>query len=324
MTTELDLLAAARPPARTTPRDLVTPAARQELKNSIISTPRDIAPSRATSHPRRKWLLSGALVSAAAVAAVIVTGVLLPDNAPGGPSKAGAATLNRLAVTAAGGPTVGVGQFDFTWKVFAQKSADGVETSLQQLWTASTGEAWGYSDPGTTSKPAIAPFCIHRRAGAGDSDFDEPTPAFLATYPTNPDALNSFLRAHVHGSTSTDEAVFVAVGDMLRTQLPSPALRAAGFRVLAMTGHVRVTPDASDAKGRSTVRVDFTGRRGSTESLYFDPATSRITEEADSADGAFFARTVTVKTEVTNSVPRAVIACADSPKHHGLTRPPVH
>ena len=226
-------------------------------------------------------------------------------------------------MTAAGGPRVGPGQFDFTWKVFAQKSGNRVLTSLDQRWTASTGEAWGYSDPGTTMQPRIAPFCIHRRAGVGDADFDEPTPAFLATYPTDPDALKSFLRTRVHGSTSTDEAVFVAIGDMLRTQLPSPELRAAGFRVLAMTDHVRVTPGVADARGRSTVRVDFTGRPHVTESLFFDPATSRITEEADFAGGDFVDRTVTVRNEVTHSVPRAVVACADSPSHHGLSRPPV-
>ena len=40
-------------------------------------------------------------------------------------------------------------------------------------------------------------------------------PDYAATMPTEPHLLDAFLRARTLGSTSQDEAVFVAIGDML-------------------------------------------------------------------------------------------------------------
>lgn len=319
MTSELELLAKARPTLAIEPSELVPTDQRPALIAAILASTeiRQATPRTIQRRARLAWAAAGAVAIGAVATLVIST--LLPADAPGGPDKASAAILDQLAATAAGGAALGPGTFDFSWSVLTA----GRATSLEQIWTAASGEAWGYSDPGTTVEPTIAPFCIHKLPGSGDSDFDEPSPAFLATYPTNPSDLAAFLRAHVHGSQSKDEAMFVAIGDMLRTHLPSPTLRAAGFRVLAMTDGVRVTSNVRDAKDRRTTRVDFMRRGGPVESLYFDPATSRVTEESTTTNGRLASTTVIIETEIVRSVPTSVVACADSPGHRGLTSPPV-
>jgi hypothetical protein len=330
MSTELDQLAAARPEPAITTADAVTLAERSQMLDTILATPRAQADDTGRQRqrtPRRRRLLGGSLAAAAGVAALVIATVALPANSPGGPGRAGAATLERLAVTAAGGPSVGPGQFDFVWKIGTEDipgSGSDEGSWNEQYWTAPSGEVWGYSDRGKTMQPPTAPFCIHRQAGHGDENFDEPTAAFLATFPTNPDQLRSFLRARVTGSSSKDEAVFVAVGDTLRTGLPSPALRAAAFRVLQRTGHITVTANARDARGRASIRVDFTGRKAGVDSLYFDPTTSRIMEEAESINGHVDFSYVTVRAGVVNSVPADLINCASTPHNHGLPQLPVH
>jgi hypothetical protein len=118
----------------------------------------------------------------------------------------------------------------------------------------------------------------------------EPSRAFLAGLPTNVDQLADYLRGHVSGSTSRDEAVFVAVGDALRTGdlLATSQLRAALFGVLGTTSGVTVHPDEPDYLGRPATRVDFVDERnrpGEVQSLYFDPHTYQLLEERDAASG---------------------------------------
>jgi hypothetical protein len=120
------------------------------------------------------------------------------------------------------------------------------------------------------------------------------------------------MRAHVTGSTSNDEAVFVGVRDMLHSGLPSPDLRAEAFRVLTGTGHVQVDASANDALGRPAVEVSFVdehGRPDEVQSLYFDPKTSRIMEDADVIHGSTFYREITLDASIVDSVPQAVLSC---------------
>ncbi|MDT4936082.1 MAG: hypothetical protein QOK11_3974, partial [Pseudonocardiales bacterium] len=88
-----------------------------------------------------------------------------------------------------------------------------------------------------------------------------------------PADLDSYLRAHVSGSTSKDEAVFTAVGDMLRGGLAPAHLRAAAIRVLEHTGHVTAT-SALDTLGRPAIQITFAdaaSRPGEDQALLFDP-----------------------------------------------------
>jgi hypothetical protein len=124
----------------------------------------------------------------------------------------------------------------------------------------------------------------------GSADFEMPSRAFLDGLPTDPDRLEEYLRGHVQGSSSLDEAVFVAVSDALRTAdgLASPKLRAAMLAVLSRTPGVTVFEGQRDYLGRPAIRADFVDqaiRPGEVHSLYFDPATFQLTEERFGSNG---------------------------------------
>jgi hypothetical protein len=120
--------------------------------------------------------------------------------------------------------------------------------------------------------------------------FDEPTRAGFAAMPTGVAKLKRYLRSHVSGSSSRDEAVFVAVGDSLRegSLLASPRLRAAMVAVLSRTPGVTVHLNQLDYLGRASVRADFVDQRlspGDVESLYFDATNFRLLEERSGRNG---------------------------------------
>lgn len=56
----------------------------------------------------------------------------------------------------------------------------------------------------------------YTRSGPYAFGFASRSPHFLTSLPTEPDQLSAYLRARVSGSSSQDEAVFVAIGDVLR------------------------------------------------------------------------------------------------------------
>ncbi len=141
-----------------------------------------------------------------------------------------------------------------------------------------------------------------------------PLPHTLASLPTDTSALQHYLRTHVSGSTSRDEAVFVAVGDLLRTGIAPRALRAAAIRVLARTRHVALGTTRSDALGRPVIRFDFIddkGRPDEIQSLLFDPKTAALVGEIDSnAAGKPWFTSTLVSSGVTANVPPQVLARA--------------
>jgi hypothetical protein len=119
---------------------------------------------------------------------------------------------------------------------------------------------------------------------------EQPTRDYLTGLPTNVDDLTAYLRSHVSGSSSRDEAVFVAVGDALRTGdlLATSDLRAALVGVLARTPGVTVHQDQRDYLDRPATRIDFVDeqtRPDEVQSMYFDPATYQFLEERDGSSG---------------------------------------
>ncbi|MGI8679165.1 MAG: hypothetical protein ACR2LX_10840 [Jatrophihabitans sp.] len=92
------------------------------------------------------------------------------------------------------------------------------------------------------------------------------------------------------GSTSRDEAVFVAVGDDLRITdgLASSKLRAAMLGALGHVQRVQIHEGVRDVLGRPAVRADFVdqkNRPGELDSLYFDPATFQLLAERNGSSG---------------------------------------
>ena len=249
------------------------------LENIILSKKGpEAAAATGPSQVRRRPALLMIAVAGAATILVVASGVL-PTGAPG-LSSADAATLNRLATAAGSTPADLVPPGEYKHFVFRTdatfETASGTThppVLRTDLWVDSNGASWRRETEqnGSAHRYHFAP--------STESNANNPSPTFLASLPTDSDELYRYLRDHAHGSSSTDEAVLVAVGDLLRTQMASPELRAAAVRVL---GHLPITIEqhATSASGqRGTLISMERPRNQGTEALLVDDGTSLVVEE---------------------------------------------
>lgn len=319
-----DRLVALRPTDATVDR-LWDPAARAAVLEGVLAT--DLAratgatgapahPPRALRRrPRRRVTLA---LAAAAVAVVgVVASLVLPSGAPGGASPAAAAELTRLAAVAATASvdTAGPDQLVHLVIVERQTGDDAPENASGQdrartleSWTAADGTVWRRDVEATGTVQ-------YYRFAAGVDDTANPSPAFLASLPTDPDALRAYLRANVSGSGSTDAAVFTAVGDMLRGGFAPAPLRAAAIEVLKRTPHVGLGDATTDALGRPALELTFADPKddeGAWSSLYFAPDTAEILQEADHAPELDYLSIVQTA-DVADEVPADVLERAAAP-----------
>ncbi|MCU1677418.1 MAG: hypothetical protein JWM93_2176 [Frankiales bacterium] len=270
----------------------------QRLVTSLDGPEAHVAPL----HRRRRWVLTVGIVTVAAAAAMTVQAVLPTGGLLPAPASAQAAEIEQLAVTAGSlpGDVLEPGQFRHVVEGHAQT---GEGSGVRQEWIRADG--FRYVVDGI-SGPSYYQF------GPGDDNVNYPSPGFLATLPTDPAALASYLRATVTGSHSNAEAVFVAVGDMLRSYGASPALRAAALRVLTTAPGVTVRMDDHTSTGRPAVALTY-GERGLLrgEVLLIDPATSAVIgERATTGDGAVFYESAVRSVTVVDAVPAEVLAKA--------------
>jgi hypothetical protein len=186
------------------------------------------------------------------------------DHAAAAPSPVSAATLlDQAAEVASATPVVTVrdGQFAYV------KSK--VQTS--QFWTDSrmvptkvvTGplrerQTWYSADgsrPGLVIDPQ-GPQARFTTAPIAAPSLKDPTSAYLATLPTDPDALlkKIYAEATVAGK-DPDAAAFDEIGTLLREQIAPPQVGAALFRAGGRIPGVTVIDDVTDATGRHGVGV---------------------------------------------------------------------
>jgi hypothetical protein len=238
--------------------------------------------------PRRRRRVSALVASAAALTAAASAIVAITLHGGGGGQM--------LAVGAAWDPPAGLSD---------QAPIDTGKYSLltiDQIQLDAGGNPVADARASMTDRSYIAPngTITSTRTGSQNGCFDfkddrpgnfeRPTEAFLAGLPTDVGALETYLRSHVSGSSSLDEAVFVAVGDVLRTgtDLASPKLKAAMLAVLSRTGGVVLHDGVQDYLGRPAIRADFVNqaiRPGVVESLFFDPTTFAMVEQGDLSNG---------------------------------------
>lgn len=265
-----------------------TPADSVRILETVKSTP---TPRR---HARR-WLIGAAAAGVAGALTVpaLVPGWFLPS--------ASAAELEPVAAAAGARPSLtwAEGQFLHTRTTTSQHDRDVNSDRVIDDWR--TPDGWTWSRRG---KAAATPteFYIF---GPG---WGWMRPGFAATMPTEPHLLDAFLRARVSGSSSQDEAVFVAIGDMLRQEAAPADLRAASIRVLGLNRQVSVTK-LTVGGGAAAIRatfVDEAARPGSKQSLVLDATTGYLLgEEVTWPDGRFTAQ-VTVR-EVVDALPSDVV-----------------
>jgi hypothetical protein len=262
-------------------------------------------------HRRRRAITLAAAAGLAAAACIAVPAVL-PAGSPGAADQAAAVrALHHLAHVAAVGPSdhLGPNQYVHLVDVEHQNALAGQPAvdSRFEYWIRADGLTWQRRNENLGVSPVREQVWLLPR---GPQLIDGlPTPQFLDGLPTDPASLESYLRSHSVGSTSSDERVFVAVNDIVRRGLAKPNLRSAAIEVLAQLGHVRLGDDTRDSLGRPVQEFEFVdpnGRPGEIQAIMFDTRTAQITEERDYLNATLhFTRTVPVL-EVVDSVPASI------------------
>ncbi|MFK0224064.1 CU044_5270 family protein [Streptomyces vinaceus] len=94
-------------------------------------------------------------------------------------------------------------------------------------------------------------------AGGVPAGIDRPTYQWLASLPTDPDALLKKLYADTRGNSSggQDQAVFDKIGELLREAVMPPQTASALYKAVAKIPGVIEVPDAVDAAGRHGVGI---------------------------------------------------------------------
>jgi hypothetical protein len=298
----LDALARYAPSAETL-ADEWTPAGRSAVLASVVGDEISTGPGRGTVHEiplhfgpsrsatRRRW--SRALPVAMSVAVLAAgAGILIAvvGRSGSGGTDTGGRTLGPAFTPPVGlsnAPPLTSHQYFYRVDKAIDLGANGKPKAgdaneINRNYISATADVLSFRSGDPTG--------CYRFPSSGKRSLGNADQAFLATLPTEVDALNAYLRQHVEGSSSRDEAVFVVVGDTMRDAagLATPRLGGAFVGVLSRTPGVTVHQDERDYLGRLTIRADFVDQRsrpGEISSLYFDPSTFRLLEERSGSTG---------------------------------------
>lgn len=303
-TDPLDLLTAARP------TDASLEATWSSIRSdATLATTQQLAQTYATAPmisrvPRRRLNRRrfAALVSAVAVIAVaaVVAPALLGDR-----GSSATAALRPLVVIAENADPVVIPAGHFL-RIVTVENPDGMPPGsmgdaplTHESWTSADGHLWR-RDTTPNGKSRLYDLGVQ----SGDIVNLPGKPLPILDLPTEPDALEALLRRHVSGSSSRNEAVFVAISELSRSGVLPPKVRAASLQVLATLPEVTAAKVSVD--GKSLVRVDFADdsiRKDLTFSLLFDPTTATLVEEAETFRGVPGYRSVVTSRQIVDAMP---------------------
>lgn len=297
------------------------PADREALLSDIVSGGRLPGPVR-----RRRWPIA---VAASILAAAMVS---VPVLVPGWfTHRAAAEELTKVAHAAAAERRLEWSADEFLHVRTVETQTDALDSGSEvtgERRTVSddfrTVDGWTWSDRTVTSP--VSP------DGRIERYIFPPTwgwmrPDYAATMPAEPHLLDAFLRARILGSSSPDEAVFVAVGDMLGQEAADPELRAAAIGVLGLNPHVTVER-TRDPEGRDALKATFTDettRPGTRQYLYLSPDTGALLGQGFEGNGVTYDSLVTLR-EVVDALPADLVGVLGTDKvgkdvSDGITTP---
>ena len=300
-----DTLAAHRP----TDDDLLTawPASDRyavwsSLKGRLAS---DLAPVERRgslqnpAHRRlRRWVIAGAAASAVAVALSMGPALLGPDG------NASAQAVSQLVTSAKLSTAVVIPEgkvLHLRVEDDQHSTSPSTNTGRRTLesWIATDGHTWrrDVENNGDVQYYLFAP----RWSGDGI----DRSPAGVASLPSESSTLLALLDGKVTGANSHHEAIFFAVGDLVRLGYVTPAVRAAAIEAAAGLPEVTAVRES----GRTTLSFsDDSMRKGVVQSLVFDSATAALLAERTTAtqDDFVYNSTTTIQA-IVDAVPTEVI-----------------
>lgn len=217
-------------------------------------------------------------------------------------ANSASATLNRIAVAAMATDTTPVKDGQFVYVESLTRSNEGSLDGPVRLGALHEREVWMSQNPGPVTRTGWI-----RESGKGavmpgqlipveSSDpvpagIDHPTYTWLASLPTDPDALLELLYAQtrVDDGESKEQAVFSKIGDLVSETIMPPANASAFYRAAAKIPGVQEIPDAVDAAGRHGIAVTREDAASATrdewifdkDDLAFLGARSYITKDED-------------------------------------------
>ncbi|WP_327160910.1 CU044_5270 family protein [Streptomyces zaomyceticus] len=282
------------------------------MRTALASEGRAVArPSRAR---RGRAGLRLGWIAAPVAACAVVAGVAVfaprdtPSGSPGtGRSSAGqpaspgaVQVLSRAALAAAVAPAPDAGPEGYVYVkslvAHAGRDASGGSATLppahqREVWLSADGSRPGLlREPGSADTPLGAPLPVyeldHRGAtprkstlGAEPPSVMNPTHAYVATLPTDPEALLRLIRAETRRAGSDpDQRAFTVIGTLLAETWAPPKVTAALYEAAARIPGVTVLPSAKDAAGREGVAVTRTAHGEQTQWI-FDRTTSAFLGE---------------------------------------------
>jgi len=283
------------------------PDRRQQIKEQLMREISEVPSANSTARRVRRTVLpamSAALVAGLAIAAVVMSG---EDRAPSGtaggregrvpvasPSSGSAVLLlDRIARVAAEEPVPQVRSDQYVYVrsrvAFTVTTGDvsggmEAEEATTRLTPLHEREVWLAQDPAETglieengertaisgSDDDVTEYLDGKRVTkTPEAGFAAPTYQFLASLPTDPDALLQRIHdaAEGHGTDREAEA-FVIINDLLAEQIAPPKVAAALYHAAAKIPGVTVIPDAVDAAGRHGIAVARVDRNERSEWIF--------------------------------------------------------
>lgn len=239
------------------------------------------------SLPRPRLLSRPALVAGAvavALAAGLTVGIGAGQHEGGGTaarpgasstggsnSRSAAATLGRIAAVAMRTDVEAVGENQFVYVRSRTAGNEGVFEGPVKLGKLHERQVWFSQRAGSTIDIGLIredgqdwPIEVGVPDGTDPKDagvpagIDRPTYAWLASLPTDPEALLKLLYKETpQDETRKDrgQAVFNQIGDLVREQIMPSATAAAFYRAAARIPGVTELPDAVDAAGRPGIAI---------------------------------------------------------------------
>ena len=292
----MDAVAAARPDADSIDHAWY-PGRGEQVLGRVLRASRYDQPSHAVRPQRRvRWGLIAASVALIAACGLLAQ-VLVPMGGPGSPQAAQA--LDRLAAAVPAGPVIPKGSYELT--VYEEsgvaQSDNGPHSyaSVRRTWTAADGWSWVHQTGDDAAYYVFAPVA---------KNYD------LNSLPPNPTTMEAYLRARVMGSSSVDEALFVAVKDTLLFTPTPAATRAAAIRMLASVPGVTVTEKALDPRGRPATKVAFVAeqhRPGVVSAMYLDPVTTQVVAQLQTENGQPYYTCIYTQRRIVTHLPAEIL-----------------